>query len=59
MKKKTKQQELQETEAYVAFLDKRLKSQHYKDNVPKEVFEGTKKKYESAKLRLRCLKNTM
>ena len=42
-------------EEYIAFLKKRLESQHFKESVSKEEYEKTKMKYDKAKLRLKLL----
>ena len=53
--KKTRQQELQPERDYVAFLKKRLASEHFRANATQEEQEKTKAKYDKAKLRLRLL----
>lgn len=57
MKKKlTKQQEIKQTEEYIAFLRKRLDSKNYKANVSEEEYDKTKLKYDKAKFRLKIMK---
>ena len=55
--KKKKVNKLEHEEQYVEFLRKRLQSKNYKNNVSKEEYEKTQKKYDKAKLVLRMLKN--
>lgn len=43
-------------EEYVAFLRKRLDSEHFKANVSAEEYEETQKKYDKAKFVLKTLK---
>ncbi len=54
--KKNKQQELKETNEYVAFLEKRLASKNYKANVSAEEYEACKDKLKKARFRLKLLK---
>ncbi len=56
MKKLTKQQEIKQTEDYIAFLRKRLDSKNYKANVSVEEYEKTKEKLDKAKFRLKIMK---
>lgn len=56
MKKLTNQERIKREEDYVAFLQKRLSSEHYKANVSEEEFDKTKGKYDKAKLVLKILK---
>ena len=44
---------------YVEFLKKRLNSDNFKQNVSKEEYEKTKKKYDKAKLKLNMMKKGM
>lgn len=53
--KKTRQQELKETTQYIAFLEKRLASKHFKANVTAEEYNKTKEKLKKARFRLRIL----
>jgi hypothetical protein len=46
---------LQHEKDYVEFLEKRLKSSHFKKNVSPEEFEKTEKKLKKARLVLRVL----
>jgi len=55
-KKQDKKTDLQREEEYVEFLRKRLASENFKANEPKEVIEKTKKKYDKAKLKLKMMK---
>ena len=54
MKKKIDNAEHEEK--YVEFLRKRVQSDNYRQNVSKEEFDKTKKKYDNAKLRLKMMK---
>jgi CRISPR/Cas system-associated endoribonuclease Cas2 len=54
--KKVKQNFLNEHIKYVEFLKKRIQSSNFKNNVTKEEFEKTKKKYDKAKLKLKFMK---
>lgn len=55
-KEKSKEQKIKQEEEYVAFLRKKLDSENFKANVPKEEYDSTKKKYDKAKLKLKFLK---
>ena len=55
-KKKLKFDPIEHEENYVAFLKKKLQSENFKQNVSKEEYEKTKKKYDKAKLKLKFLK---
>jgi hypothetical protein len=46
---------LQHEKEYVAFLERRLKSAHYKASVSPEEYEETEKKLKKARLVLRML----
>jgi hypothetical protein len=46
---------LQHEKDYVEFLDRRLKSSHFRANVSPEEYEKTEKKLKKAKLVLRML----
>ncbi len=46
---------LQHEKDYVAFLERRLASKHYKANVSPEEYEETEKKLKKARLVLRML----
>ena len=56
-KKKSKYDPIEHEEKYVAFLKKKLQSENFKQNVSKEEYEKTKKKYDKAKLKLKFLKD--
>ena len=43
-------------EEYVAFLKKRLNSDHFKQTAPADEIKKTKQKYDKAKLKLKFLK---
>jgi len=47
-----------ETKQYIEFLEKRLKSKNYKNNVSEEEYNKTKEKYDKAKSRLKLLSPT-
>lgn len=51
-----KQKRIKQEEDYIAFLEKRLNSVNYKNNVSSEEFEKTREKLKKAKLVLRMLK---
>ncbi len=46
---------LQETRDYLAFLEKRLASEHYRKNVTPEEYAKTRTACEKARLRVRIL----
>jgi hypothetical protein len=50
-----KQKRLQHEKDYVAFLERRLRSPHYRKNVSTEEYEETERKFKKAKLVLRVL----
>lgn len=52
---KTKQR-LEHEKNYIAFLEKRLKSKHYKENVSLEEYAETEKKLKKARLVFKLLK---
>jgi hypothetical protein len=54
-KKLTREEQIKSEVAYVAFLKKRLDSAHYRESVTDEEYAKTKKKYESAKFRLKMM----
>ena len=54
MKKKVNK--VEHEEKYVEFLRKRVQSVNFRQNVTKEEFDKTKKKYDNAKLKLRMMK---
>ena len=56
MSNKKEKNFIKETEDYLEFLQKRLNSNNYKNNVSKEEYQKTKEKYDKAKLRLKLLK---
>ena len=56
MAKKKKKDPVADTEQYIAFLEKRVASKNYKNNVSKEEFQKTQEKLKKAKLRLRILR---
>lgn len=47
---------VKQEEDYVAFLKKRLESEHYRANVSPEEYNKTEAKYKKAKFRLKVLK---
>jgi len=55
MKKLSKQQQVRHEEEYIAFLEKRLGSQHFISNESEETVEKTREKLKKAKLKLRLL----
>jgi hypothetical protein len=55
-KNKAKKDPILETETYIEFLKKRLKSENYKNNVSEEEYKKETAKYEKAKLKLKFLK---
>lgn len=56
MKKKlTKAQEINQEIGYIAFLEKRLGSKNFHNNVTVEEVEKTKEKLKKARFRLRLL----
>jgi len=55
-RKMTKPERIAHEEKYIAFLEKRLKSESYKKNVSAEEYAKTKEKYEKAKFLLKTLK---
>lgn len=60
MSKKTpKRDPVKQEEEYVAFLKKRLASQHFRQNESKAEIEKTERKYQKAKLMLRMLKGEL
>lgn len=56
MKKKTKQDKIQQEQRYITFLEKSLASKNFHDKVSPEIVQLTKEKLKKAKLVLRCLK---
>lgn len=46
---------IKQEQDYIAFLEKRLKSENYKKNVPKEEYVKTQEKLKKAKLVLKIL----
>jgi hypothetical protein len=54
-KPKKIQDTIDATKQYILFLEKRLNSQSYKNNVSKEEYAETKEKYDKAKLRVKLL----
>lgn len=46
---------LKETQSYITFLEKRLASTNYKNNVSKEEYTKEKAKLDKARLRLKLL----
>ena len=48
--------EIDREEQYVAFLRKRLDSDHYKASVSKDEYDKTKQKYDKAKFKLKMLR---
>jgi hypothetical protein len=55
-KTQTKQEQISQEEQYIAFLQKRLASEHYKEVTSKEDYAKEKAKYEKAKFKLKMLK---
>jgi hypothetical protein len=55
--KPSKQDQIAHEQEYVAFLEKRLASQHFKDNTSTAVFEMTERKLKKARLVLKLLKS--
>lgn len=53
----TLEQRIEFEEKYVEFLQKRLASKNFKENVSKEEYDKTKYKYDKAKLKLKMLKS--
>ena len=51
-----KQKRIKQEDDYIAFLEKRLGSVNYKQNVSSEEFDKTKEKLKKSKLVLRMLK---
>ena len=49
-------EQIKHEEKFVELLKKRLASKNFKENVSKEEFEKTKKKYDKAKLRLKMMR---
>ena len=47
---------LEHEEQYVEFLRKRVQSANFKENVSKEEFDKTKRKYDKAKLKLKMMR---
>lgn len=58
-KEKSPVNKIEQEEKYVEFLKKRLDSENFKENVTKEEYELTKKKYDKAKFRLKMLKEDL
>jgi hypothetical protein len=52
---KTARQRLEHEKEYVAFLERRLASKHYKASVSPEEYAGTEAKLKKAKLVMRML----
>lgn len=57
-KDKNIEKKIQHEEDYVSFLKKRLESENFKNNVTKEEYELTRKKYDKAKLKLKFLRES-
>lgn len=55
MLKASHTKELQQLKDYVAFLEKRLASEHWKSVATSEEVERTKAQYDKAKFRLKTL----
>lgn len=53
---KKKVDPIEQEEAYVEFLKKRLNSENYKASVTPEEYQKTKAKYDKAKLKLKFLR---
>jgi hypothetical protein len=47
---------LEHEEKYVELLRKRIQSKNFKENVSKEEFDKTKRKYDKAKLKLKMMR---
>lgn len=58
-KKLSKTEELKKEEEYFEFLQKRLNSENYKNNVSSEEYEKTKQKFKNLKFRIRILKESL
>ena len=56
VRKKPKVDPIEQEEAYVAFLKKKLASENYKASASKEEYDKEKRKYDKAKLKLKFLK---
>ena len=54
--KKKKVNTTEHEEKYVEFLRKRVQSVNYRENVSKEEFDKSKRKYDNAKLKLKMMK---
>jgi hypothetical protein len=52
----TKEKRLKHEQDYIAFLEKRLKSNHYKSNVSPEEYAKTEQKLKKARLVFKILK---
>lgn len=57
-KNKSSINKIEQEEKYIEFLKKRLNSDNFKNNVTKEEYELTKKKYDKSKLKLKFLKES-
>jgi hypothetical protein len=55
VKKPGKQQQIRQEEDYVAFLEKRLASKNFRNNVSEEEVKKTEEKLKKARLKLRLL----
>jgi hypothetical protein len=55
-KKLTRSQEIKHEEGFIVFLEKRLASKNFKNNVTDEEFKKTQEKLSKARLKLRLLK---
>ena len=55
MKKLSKQQTIRHEEDYVAFLEKRLASKHFRSSALPAIIQMTEAKLKKAKLKLRLL----
>ncbi len=55
-KKPTKSQQIKQETDYISFLEKRLASQNFKNNVSEDEYDKTKSKLDKARLKLRLLK---
>lgn len=52
---KTKKYSIKDSENYIEFLEKRINSKNFKNNVSLEEFEKTKEKLKKEKLKLKLL----
>jgi len=48
--------EIEQEEGYIAFLEKRLASQHFKENAAPAEYEDTKERLKKARFKLKTMK---